>query len=156
MSDSKKKKFKFNWGWGLLLFYTFFCVVTVWFVFFTTHQDEDLVTEHYYKKTLTYQQHIDEHKRALKLNNPVTWQIDNTNSNITFEYPASSVKGQIHFYRPSDAKQDKVVTIKPDGNSKQMISLHSFERGLWEIKVNWEENGKTYYQEARLVLEHNS
>lgn len=157
MSESKKKeKFKLHWGWGLFIAYTLFVIVTVWFVFFTTHQDEDLVTQDYYEKTLTYEQHIDEQRRALKLKDPVTWKLDSHHTNITFNYPVQGVKGQILFYRPSDARLDKKISITPDGKNRQEISLRSFDRGLWEIKVNWKANGKTYYQQARLVLNNNS
>ncbi len=147
-----KKKFKFNWGWGIFTFYTLFILATSAFVYFTTRQDEDLVTPDYYQKTLIYQQHIDKAQRALDLRNPVRWKLDSQGHSILFEYPSIDVKGRIKLFRPSDAKQDRTIDIEPTPDGYQTISIKGLDAGLWKIEVDWSENGKEYYQEQRLIL----
>ncbi len=147
-----KKKFKFNWGWGIFAFYSLFILATSAFVYFTTQQDEDLVTPNYYKKTLTYQNHIDKAQRALDLKNPVRWKLDSQGHSILFEYPSTDVTGSIKFFRPSDAKQDRTVDIEPTPDGYQTISVKGLGAGLWKVEVDWSENGKEYYQEKRLIL----
>ena len=152
----EKKKFKFNWGWGIFTFYSFFILATIAFVYFASKQDEDLVTPDYYQKTLTYQKHINKAQRAMNIKNPVKWKLDNTGHSIIFEYPSTNITGSIKFFRPSDARQDRIIDIEPSPDGYQNISVKDLKNGLWKVEVDWSENGTEYYQEARIILASNS
>jgi len=146
------KKFRWNWGWGIFTFYVFFMLATLTWVFITLGVDEDLVTHDYYEQSLVYQKHINASENALNADHPVTWKVINAGSQLYVSYPKNLVDGTITLYRPSDAAQDRRITIEPDSSGRQVIGLQNLETGYWKIKVNWKEGDKSYYSESSLVL----
>jgi len=65
---------------------------------------------------------------------------------------AMTPKGEIHFYRASDASLDKRYSIQPDTAGIQFIEVQNFEPGFWTVKVDWTSDGLAYYMEEDINI----
>lgn len=132
-------KIKFNWGFGILIAIILFMGTTVALVTISFHQKTDLVTDHYYEKTLKYQNQIDMEKRSVKFDKDLEITNENNEVNIKFpdEFKTVPVKGELYFYRPSDAANDFTVPLQVDQKGSQVISSAKMKKGFWQVKVEW-------------------
>ena len=77
-------------------------------------------------------------------------------SRIQFTFPklfvADKIKGNIQFYKPSDDLLDKNFEINLSEDNKMLFATKEFASGLWKIKVNWEVEGVTYFNEEFLMV----
>ena len=145
---------KLNWGTGIAAFYTLFAGTMIFFVFKSTNYDHSLVRDDYYQADLTYQQQYD------KISN------DQANTLLKVEHTAgedvvslhlndldlTAVEGDVHFFRPSNAKYDVHLPLEFDAQGVQKISTTELLPGLWRLKVDWTADGQGYYTEVQLVL----
>jgi hypothetical protein len=146
-----------SWPIGIAIIYISFVLLLVAFVIFSSFQKVDLVTEDYYSAELEYQQQINRMNRAQKLSEPVHWTYDNNSDFLTVEFPVEfdphEVKGHIHFFRPSDASQDKRTSIILTSENTQQISTKNLASGLWKLKIFWHVGKTEYYKEGILFVE---
>jgi hypothetical protein len=153
-NPSRKKSSR--WPIGLAITYISFMVILIGIVVFSTYNQVDLVVDDYYEKELKYQQQIDRINRAKALSEPVSWHYDKTNKHVTIHFPddinAKNIRGNILFFRPSDATQDKIVALRLSPDNLQTISTQHLVPGLWKIKIFWQENQKDFYTEGILVI----
>ena len=144
---------KWNWGTGIALFYLAFMGAMLFFVGMSKRYDHSLVREDYYKEDLAYQQQYD---RLVHTTDAAStaMQYDATSQQLAFQFAETALpqSGSITFFRPSNSQLDLVTPIKIDDNHRQTIATHKLQKGLWRVKVSWESNGTTYYQEKPLVL----
>ncbi len=147
-------KIKFNWGFGIVISILIFMTVTVIMVTLSMKQNTDLVTDNYYEKTLKYQDQIDIEKRSAKFVKEM--QVSNENNSVNIIFPeifrSVPVKGELYFYRPSDAKNDFTIPLQIDKKGNQVIPSAKMERGLWKIKVDWVMAKENYYCEKSLLI----
>ena len=78
------------------------------------------------------------------------------NGSLTVQFPPEidpiKVKGNILFFRPSDAKQDKLVALNLSSDGTQLISTKNLTPGYWKIKIFWQIDKNEYYKEGILVV----
>ncbi len=152
---SMKKKSR--WGWGIAGVYTLFALSGIGFVIFSRFHQMDLVTEKYYQEELQYQQHIDRHQRTQALPNAFAWEYNATAKTVILKFPselaAKGINGDIMFFRPSDAAQDKVIPIELSEQGHQLVDVSHLSKGLWRVKVFWSVGEDEYYNEDVLVIE---
>jgi hypothetical protein len=145
------------WPIGIAIIYTVFVLVLVAFVIFSRFHNVDLVTEDYYDQEIKYQEQINRIDRAQSLPEPVNWIYDNKKSTVNVNFPPdfkpNQVRGNILFFRPSDAKQDKLVALNLSADGTQQISTKNLTPGFWKIKVFWHVMKNEYYKEGILVVE---
>lgn len=143
---------KFNWGTGIALFYGTFVVVLLYFVIKSTGQDNSLVSDQYYADDLAYQQHYDKLRNAQSLEQDLEISAPVDEGQVLLQFPANlgSVQGTIHFFCPSDSKQDFSVPVKVDTSYLQSVPHTSLKKGMWRIKVDWEAGGTAYFREEVL------
>ncbi len=115
-------------------------------------KDLFLVSSDYYKKEIAYQSEIDKYSNTQKLSVPV--KIERNESDLTFQFPEESknAKGEILFYRPSNASLDFSIPIKLDVYASQKVETNKLVKGLWVVKMEWEQNGKGYLKEQKVIL----
>ncbi len=122
-------------------------------VFGAASQDFQLVTEDYYAEELDYQEIIVASQNAKALEPPL--QIDQDLMDkvigLTFPLDQPDVVGEVNFYKPDNAKEDRVVVLKPV-EGKQELSLAGMRNGRWTMKIRWESGGKTFYQEEGVFI----
>ncbi len=150
-------KSKLNWGWGIALVYIFFAVATLAFVFFSRFHQMDLVTKDYYEKELTYEEQINRQKRAMSLENGLQWEFARAAKIIILTFPHDlldqPITGNIMFFRPSDAAQDKIIPITLTDEGRQMVNVAHLSPGMWRMKIFWNVAEHEYYDEDILIID---
>jgi hypothetical protein len=145
---------KFNWGTGIALFYSVFVVALVFQVIKSTQYDHSLVSEKYYAKDLAYQEHYDKLVNSQQLEKDLQVIQNESKTAVTLEFPEqlSKINGEIHFFCPSDSRQDFRLPVRPNANNQQVVSTQDLKPGLWRVKVDWKAEGKAYFKEEVIVL----
>ena len=145
-----------QWPVGIAIIYTSFVLLLIAFVIFSRYQQVDLVTEDYYDQEIKYQQQINRINRTQSLSQPVNWIFDKNKRSLTLIFPADFDPGQVHgnilFFRPSDAKQDKLVALNLSSNGTQIISTENLTPGFWKLKIFWHVDKNDYYKEGILII----
>jgi len=146
-----------NWGWGIALVYTLFVIGILGFLFFSTTQSVDLVTEEYYDQQIKYQKQIDRINRTTDLPVTLRWNFLAENKTIEFQFPDSLIpdkfSGNILIFRPSDSRLDKRIAITADQKGKQILDAKFLQKGLWRLKIFWNYGDTEYYNEGIVVIE---
>ena len=148
---------KYNrWPVAIAVFYSSFVLILVAFVIYTRYQTVNLVSDDYYQQELIYQQQIDRIKRTDSLVNPVRWSHDEVQKLLTLhfspELEIEQIQGQILFFRPSDAQQDKLIAINLTSDGSQTISTKQLKPGYWKLKIFWQLGGEDFYKEGVLII----
>ena len=150
-------KNKLNWGWGIALVYIFFAVATLTFVIFSRFHQMDLVTKEYYEEELKYEEQINRQKRTIALENGLEWEYARAAKTVILKFPhdllEQSITGNIIFFRPSDATQDKVIPILLSEEGHQLINIAHLSAGMWRMKIFWNISEHEYYNEDILIIE---
>ncbi len=145
-----------GWNKGIILAFVLFAALLAAMVVFTMKQDLHLVEQNYYEQELTYQQRIDQ-KRNFKalLQKPEMNLVDN-NKVLKIVFPEALARqiqsGEVSLYRPSDALQDQSIPLELDSNGLLSISVSELSKGLWKIKLEWNDSSKAYYNESNIFL----
>jgi hypothetical protein len=145
-----------NWGWKIFFIIAGFVLFVMFMVFKAMQQDFHLVYEDYYDKEIKYQGEIDKIKNARDLEDGLKIEYFLKEDKVKFTYPSvqrKSIKGSIYFFRPSDASLDTFFPIQPGQDGIQIISVGSFKKGLWQVKVNWTFGSEEYQQETNIILQ---
>lgn len=146
-------KIKFNWGTGIAIFYVSFVIAILAFVFWTTGNNRDLVTEDYYAEELVYQKTIDNKARANELVGEVS--ISSRIGRIDLKLPEGmnnrSIKGELFLYRQDDKRKDTKFQFE---GSRLDFSFNSEKivTGRWKAKLSWAAEGKDYYFEDNIWI----
>ncbi len=143
-----------NWALLVPAFYISFVIVLVAFVIWSSYQKVELVDKNYYDKDLVYQQHIDKVDRTNNLTENMF--ISSAENNIIIRFPSNfgkeKITGKINLFRPSSSALDVAFEVKPDSTGIQMIESTKLAKGLWKIKIDWNVNNTSYYNEQSIVL----
>jgi hypothetical protein len=146
---------KINWGTGITIVIVLFLVVTIAQVLLITkYVDYDLVEEEYYEAEIKYQTQIEKIKRTNQLSEKFEAKFNDNLIVLSFPkiFEFNKIKGNIKFYKPSDDLLDKNISIQLTENSEMSFATNKFASGLWKIKVNWEVEGVTYFNEEYLMV----
>ncbi|MBT8234446.1 MAG: hypothetical protein HKO66_16865 [Saprospiraceae bacterium] len=142
-------KFKLNWGQGIFIFYLFFTCTLIFVLFQSMQVKHNLVVDDYYKEDLAYQSQIDKIKNQ-KLSNNLIVKTSKKDNKITFNFlDAESLKGQIHFYRPSDKNKDFKIDINENNFS---YDTQKMIKGKWTLKIDWQDKSNNYYHEKEISI----
>lgn len=145
-----------SWGWKIVFVYSAFVVMTLSMVIYFMGHKVDLVAEDYYKQEIEYQQQIDKMSNSKSLKEPIGFEFSYTQRTVKLNFPSgdlqNGLKGNIHFYRPSDSSLDRQIEVKPDENGEQLISVSSLNKGLWKVRISWTAAGTAYFDEKVITL----
>ncbi|HRI46746.1 MAG TPA: FixH family protein [Ignavibacteriaceae bacterium] len=145
---------KISWGVGITIFIIVFLILNAIFVFFAFGEKVDLVTDNYYAKELIYQEEIDKQKNYASLDESI--EFIKKDATIIVKFPQSidlnSLSGEIHFYRPSDSKYDKVFPLELNSEYEFVISTESLTKGYWKVKIDWEIKGSKFFKEEKVFI----
>lgn len=146
-----------SWPLCIGIIYGVFVLLLVAYVIFSLFNTVDLVSEDYYAQELKYQHQIDRINLTNSLNTKLKLEYIESDIIINLQFPKEfspeTISGQIVFFRPSDAKLDKVLTINPDINCNQKIEIKSLKPGLWRIKVFWKVESSDLYTEDSFIIQ---
>lgn len=143
---------KLNWGNGIAFVYIAFVVLVGFMVYLTFGEKWDLVSEDYYEQEIKYQDKIDQKSAAIA--DEIKPQLSIDGKQLVVKIPTdeamAQLSGTIHFFRPSDASKDFQMTLS--GEQLEKIALDRFSKGKYTAKIEWEINGKKYYNEQTLII----
>ncbi|WP_194767158.1 FixH family protein [Tamlana sp. I1] len=144
---------KFNWGTGIVLAFIGFISFILYFVI-TMNVDKaykhELVTEDYYGAELTYQGDIDKLNNANTLSENISYEKSSEGLKIKFpeNLDFKNITGKIFLYRPSKKSLDFETDINLS-NTYLIIPENRLVEGRWNLKIDWQYNGKPYlFKEA--------
>jgi len=146
---------KINWGTGIVIAFIAFISFIMYFVVnmnVNKKYDHDLVTEDYYKKELEFQNDIDKETNAKNLVENLSWK--KTTEGLVITFPETLIKenitGKVFLYRPSN-KQFDFETELSLSNHNLLIPDKRLLDGRWNIKVDWQYNGKSYLYKKEII-----
>lgn len=138
-----------SWGNRILLVIIVFVVLMGYLVYNSVNTPYELVSEEYYKDELNYQQLIDGSKKAQELSAPAS--LTNQGTGLVLQLPAEMkgkpIKGNLHFYCPTDQTKDVQFPLAVDTAARQTVSMEKIPPGNYTVKIGWEANGIFYYSE---------
>ncbi len=116
-------------------------------------ENTDLVTPDYYAAELKYQQKIDDSKRVNDLPEKIEYDIKTDKIEVRFPqyFNGTRLSGTILLYYPADKTRD----IKQSFVSNDLTAAIIFPgviKGLYELQISWEANGKQYYFEKKISI----
>lgn len=146
---------KFNWGTGVVIAFIGFISFIMYFVInmnVNKKYDHDLVTDDYYKEELQFQNDIDKETNGNNLTDNITWK--KTKEGILLNFPktheAQDITGKVFLYRPSNKQLDFELPLSLS-NQYLLIPDNRLLDGRWNIKVDWQYNGKSYLYKKEIV-----
>lgn len=143
-----------NWGNKLLLVFVVFGGGISYMVYRCMETPVDLVSEHYYKDELAYQQVIDGTHQANALSARVALTL--TAQGIRIQLPPEmrekQVRGTIEFYCPADASRDRSLPLSIGRDGQQDLTIADLKPGHYTVKIAWNTGGIGYFAEQPLIV----
>lgn len=140
-----------NWGNAIVLVFVAFAAIMITMVTICIKQDDlHLVTQNYYEEEIKYQEHIDKVTNSKEFGVDVL-QYDATNKELSLNLPVGA-SGSLHLFRPSDARLDQKLRIEGGDKASRMVDLKVLKPGYWHLKLTWERDGLSYYEEKKVDL----
>jgi hypothetical protein len=118
--------------------------------------DVDLVSKDYYQQEIAYQNHINQVKATRQLADQVTIIHAATAGQLSLVFPAGSLaasgKGQVRFFRPSDARLDFTLPLQLNQQGQQHIRTAALAKGRWRVQLSWQADGQDYFLEQDIKI----
>lgn len=144
---------KISWGHKILFVYLGFVAGILFLVFKASQEKFDLVTPDYYEAELKFQNVIDDKQRVTELSAPpkITHSVNTVRIQLPAEFLNKELKGELYLYRPSDASKDVKKSFTSNKGFVE-IPLEKDLSGAYELKLSWQADGKTFYNEQRIFF----
>ncbi|EON77224.1 hypothetical protein ADIS_2304 [Lunatimonas lonarensis] len=140
-----------DWGKGIVLTFVAFATIMISMVTICMKQDDlHLVTKNYYEEEIKYQEHIDRVDNAAALGLDA-FTFDSRSKAVDLHLPVGA-KGELHLFRPSDARLDKKLALEIVDDASRYVDLKDLKPGYWRVKLTWSAEGKSYFQEEKITL----
>jgi len=142
------------WALGISITISAFFVTVVSVALYFGTQPVDMVTSDYYTNDLQYQKKIDVIRRTEKLASKPSIRYDEASSDCVVSFSdtlhSTAKTGSIFFYRTNDSRCDFSKSLNVSHAGAQRISMQNLPKGIWIVKLEWSEDGKSYYVEERI------
>jgi hypothetical protein len=129
---------KLNWGNSILIFIIVFLSICTVFIIFSLRQNNDLVSDNYYREGADYSSRLEVVTRSQPYYDSI---LVLQRTEYIALYPAASIlsgsnKFDIWFYRPSGKESDLKAEISIESDSL-VISKSALTRGRYLLKIGW-------------------
>ena len=145
-----------NWGHKIIIAFVLFGVFIITLVTICVRSDFYLVSPDYYQQELDYENRIIQTQNVMQLNEKPELQYVSDSRVLNIVFPKGlgneMQRGEIYFFRPSNAGSDFSSPLKLDLNGSQTINLNSRPKGLWKIELRWKDGQKDYYMSEKIYL----
>ncbi|BDD00320.1 FixH family protein [Persicobacter psychrovividus] len=145
-----------NWGKGIILVTGAFMVFIISLVVMMCRTDQFLVAEDYYKQELAYQDQIDRIKNVQGLDGVVTVELSSDRKTAFVALPSEMIgkikEGQIHWFRPDNARLDVAQPIEDNEIGRWVCDLSQMKKGRWRVRTTWTDGQKEYFDEKVITL----
>ena len=144
---------KISWGYKILFVYLSFVLGIIFLVYKASQEKFDLVTPNYYEAELKFQDVINDKQRVAELSAPpkIAHSVNSVRIQFPGEFLDKLVDGELYLYRPSDASKDFRKKFTTHRNFVE-ITLDKNFSGSYGVKLSWQANGKTFYNEQRIFF----
>jgi nitrogen fixation protein FixH len=135
-----------NWGYGITMVIVTFMLFILTLSYFMVMSNDDSIVKDYYEKDIHYQKTIEAKKNASYLKEKLQLDFDAQKQIILIQVPKElfRVIGKIYFMKPNKVSKDFQVTLQLDSAYQQVIKTEALEKGLWNIEMEFESEGKNY------------
>jgi len=145
-----------NWGKGIVIAFVLFAGFIFTLVGICIRQDVSLVSDDYYQQEINYDKQLDRLSNTRNLTEKPEIVVSSAAGTVSIRFPESlprvGISGNVHFFRPSDAKLDVTYPLKLNDSGLQKLDISKLTKGLWTLKFTWSFEGKEYFEEQNLVL----
>jgi hypothetical protein len=118
-------------------------------------QKVELVTDNYYDEELKYQSHINKVALTDSLHARPEWQVNG--DKIAMMFPENggneNIKGNIHFYCPSDEKRDFDLPFTATPQRHVSISSTRLRHGTYKMQIDWRQGKSDFYTEGVVTVQ---
>lgn len=140
---------KINWGTAIVIAFALFISFILYFVIKVqtdSSYDNELVETDYYRQEQMLNRKMENTASAEALSQPIVF--DKSEEGIAIKFPeelnVNNIKGKVLLYRPSDQSLDFEMPISIT-DSYLLIPSQRLTGGLWNITLDFEVDGKTYF-----------
>jgi nitrogen fixation protein FixH len=145
-----------NWGTRIFISFVVFMAIMITMVVISVKQDFFLVADDYYEREIRYQEQIDRIENHKSLADKPRIQVIRSSQVVQLAFPESisekTISGEIHFFRPSDARIDQRFELELSSEGIQEFQLNSFRKGMWRAKIFYKADGLEYYTEQPITI----
>lgn len=145
------------WPYAVIVTFVLFASYIGFMVSRAMRTSVDLVSPDYYQQELRYQQRMESVARTQALPAPVQVRYERTTQRLTLQLPSAlarqAVRGELHFFRPSDQQLDFTLPFAPAGDpARQELSTARLAAGYWRLQVDFTAGGQPYFIEKELSI----
>ncbi len=143
------------WPIAITGFFVVAILFIVTFIAFAMRQREDLVSADYYEREVRYQSRLDSMNRSQALAAQTVVTFEPAQQVIVITLPPAQTQGatgNIHLYRPSDARLDRNVPLALDAAGIQRLDAKDLRDGLWKVRLKWNVGGKEYFVDQPVIV----
>jgi len=143
------------WPTAITGFFVVAILFIVAFIAFAMRQREDLVSADYYEREVRYQSQLDSMNRSQALAAQTVVTFEPAQQVIVITLPPAQTQGatgNIHLYRPSDARLDRNVPLALNAAGIQRLDAKDLRDGLWKVRVRWNVLGKDYFVDQPVIV----
>lgn len=151
MSNNQHKK-GFHWGHGIMITFVLFGAFMAYFYINMSHEKIELVGENYYADGQAYQEKINLQNQAIPTAQQIQVKSIANNQFILIQLPVGSTSASVHYFRPSNAAQDKTVKWNSNDGLNWTFPTDFLVAGPWKRSIRWSVAGKNYLQEERIFI----
>ncbi|MEQ8687089.1 MAG: FixH family protein [Imperialibacter sp.] len=143
-----------NFGSWITVAFVLFAGLIISLVVVCVRQDVSLVSADYYQQEIKYQSRIDDISNAQESSTKVelTRTPGENRLELSFGEQVEALTGEVVMFRPSDAKLDKKFLLKLDDTGSFQMDTSQLKKGLWKMKISWQQGGQTFFEEKTIVI----
>ena len=144
------------WPYSIIGVYLVFVSALGAYITFALSNDVELVSADYYQRELEYESQMDRIKRTQALGDRVRISSTDHGRTLLLTLPVKQgtkkPQGEIHFYSPLDADEDRRIPLDLNANGTQTLATHHLRKGLWRVKLSWAVDTNEFHHEQTLIL----
>jgi hypothetical protein len=133
-----------NWGKGIAIALIAFMSFILFLAINLMTKSVDLEYEDYYTREVVFQDRIaaEENGKAFKQSIRILQSEEDIQLILPDGFPTAE-SGEVHFYKPDDAKSD--IRIQFTQDQTQAFPITQFKPGRYELRLSWKSGEKEYY-----------
>jgi hypothetical protein len=140
-----------NWGTGITIAIISFMTFIVVLVIGLVTKNVDLEYEDYYVREVSFQDRIEAESNGKQFEKTLRVAILDESVAIMLPDDFTAVQsGEVHFYRPDNAKAD--IRMELSNDKEQHFPLNLFQSGRYEVRMEWKSGDKPYYLSKSIFI----
>lgn len=134
---------KIHWGHKLIIVFLLFAGFIIYIFSQAMGDKYEMVTQNYYEKEMEYEKEVNQNARADKKGYSLGIIQDEKFLFVQLDGVKSQVKGEMFWYKPDDGTKDMNLEFVSDSSGKAVYPIEKFEKGMYQVRLTWQEDGKT-------------